>query len=385
MSSLPRLLALCLALTFASCQATTYTGHSFDLEFDRATAPTHIAAAQAEIDAGQLEVALDRLFELHQTPSLDPADREVAGDLLNGTCVELIGILGDEVRPGRLKRIFNLEVPPRLRVEAGIAAAKAYLEDGERVKSFRQVRAVEDAFPMHHLRMQAGDLLLATGLDLAADDTTWFLFFSPARDRALEVLDFLVIHYPFHPGCDQAYQTLGLLLEATDWDYRAIARYEDLVAYHPDSPLAGEAEARIPMLRLDQMDRDDYDRHEVLRAREEAAAWLQRYPGHPLTGEVEALLGDAAVRLVRGDLVVSRFYLEVEQAFGARLHAERALREAELLGDLDLLAEADELLATADALAAAGGASELDMEDGEDTFEGDPTREEPVPGEVDAG
>ena len=147
----------------------------------------------------------------------------------------------------------------------------------------------------------------------------------------------------------------------------------------------GEAEARIPMLRLDQMDRDDYDRHEVLRAREEAAAWLQRYPGHPLTGEVEALLGDAAVRLVRGDLVVSRFYLEVEQAFGARLHAERALREAELLGDLDLLAEADELLATADALAAAGGASELDMEDGEDTFEGDPTREEPVPGEVDAG
>ena len=381
MTPKPRLLAFAACL-LASCAATTYTGHDFDEEFDRTTAPTHIAAAQTEIAEGDLEVALDRLIELHQTPSLDSADRAVAGELLNTTCVRLIGDLTAESKAGRLKRIFRLEVPPRLRVEAGISAARSYLDQGERVKSFRQVRSVEDAFPMHHLRMQAGDLLLAAGLDLAEDDTTWFLFFSPARDRAIEVLDFLVLNYPFHPGCDRAYQKLGQLYEVSGWDYRAIARYEDLVAYHPESPLAGDVEARIPMLRLLQMDRDDYDRHEVLRAREEAASWLGRYPGHRLTADVEALLDDAAGRLVRGDMEVARFYLKIDQAFGARLHAERALREAGLLGDEDLAAQADELLARAEDLEDAGGTSELTEDAG---LESEAGHEAPIPGEVDAG
>ena len=374
----PRLVAA-LAPLLVACTATTYSGHGFDEEFDRTTAPGHIADARTEIAAGDLEKALDRLIELHQTPSIDPEDRAVAGDLLNSTCVTLIERLLEETRPSRLKRIFKLEVPPRLRVEAGIAAAEAYLDDDERVKSFRTVREVEDAFPMHHLRMQAGDLLLRGGLSLATDDSVWFLFFSPAKDRAMEVLDYLVLTYPFHPGCDLAYQTLGQLYEDTGWDYRAIARYEDLVAYHPDSPLAVEVEARIPLLRLAQMDRDDYDRNEVLRARDEAAAWLGRYPEHPLRAEVEAVLGDAARRLVRGDLAVARFYLRVDEGFGARLHAERARREAELLGDADLVAEADGLVADADALEGPGAVAE------DPALDGDPTLDAPLPGEVDAG
>jgi len=371
---------LAVALLATSCVTTTYTGHSFDEAFDRGTAPAHIQSALAEIEAGETEVALDRLIRLHQTPSIAPVDRKVAGDLLNSTCVTLIGELEEAGKAGRLKRIFKLEVPPRLRIEAGIAAAQAYLDDEERVKCFRQVRSVEDAFPMHHLRMQAGDLLLQTGLSLATDNSRWFLFFSPARDRALEVLDYMVLHYPFHPGCDLAYQALGELYEAADWDYRAIARYEDLVAYHPDSNLAPVAEARVPLLRLAQMDRSDYDRHEVLRAREEAASWLGRYPDHELAGEVGALVIDASRRLVENDLNVARFYLRVDEAYGARLHAERAREEAEIQGLDELGLDAIGLLERAATLE-----GQVTAKDDEAVDVIDPMIEAPIPGEVDAG
>jgi hypothetical protein len=345
-----RLFLALATLLMASCVTTTYTGHSFDEPFSLETAADHIQKAEAEIAAGETEVALDRLIELHQTPSIDPADRKVAGQLLNDTCVKLIDQLVEEEHPSRLKRIFNLDLPPRLRVEAGIAAARAYLNDSERVKCFKMVRKVEQKFPMHHLRMQAGDLLLEAGLSLAADDSVWFLFFSPAKDRALETLDFLVLNYPFHPGCDQAYQALAILYEDADWQERAIRNYEDLVAFQPDSPLAPEAEARIPLLRLAQMERADNDRSEMLRARDEAAAWLERHPAHPLEEPVRGVLDQAERMLVQNDLVNARFYLRVEEPFGAHLYAKRALEEAEIADADDLAAEATELIAQADAL-----------------------------------
>jgi len=348
---IPRTLLLALVpLLAASCISTTYTGHDFDEPFSLETAPEHIQKAEAEIAAGDTEIALDRLIELHQTPSIDPADRKVAGQLLNDTCVLLIDQLVEEEHPSRLKRLFNLDLPPRLRVEAGIAAARAYLNDSERVKCFKMVRKVEDKFPMHHLRMQAGDLLLEAGLSLAADDSTWFLFFSPAKDRALETLDFLVLNYPFHPGCDQAYQALAKLYEDADWQERAIRNYEDLVAFQPDSPLAPEAEARIPLLRLSQMTRADNDRSEMVRARDEASAWLERHAGHPLEEPVRGVLSDAEQMLVKNDLVNARFYLRVHEPFGASLHAKRALEEAKIAKDQDLIDEATALVNEADAM-----------------------------------
>jgi len=351
-SSLRLALALCL-LSAASCVTTTYTGHKFDEPFNRDTAPEHIEKAQAEIASGDGEVALDRLIELHQTPSLDPASRKVAGQLLNDTCITLIAQLVDEEHPSRLKRLFSLDLPPRLRVEAGVAAARAYLNDGERVKCFKMLRSIEEKFPMHHLRMLAGDLLLECGLSLAGDDTRWFLFFSPAKDRALETLDFLVLNYPFHSGCDQAYWALAQLYEDSGWQERAIRNYEDLVAFHPTSPMAPEAEARIPLLRLSQMERADNDRAEMLRARDEGAAWLARYPDHPRGEDVRAVLLDAERRLVLNDLITARFYLRVKESFGATLHARRAKEEAQLASASDLFDEADEVLAKAEALAAA--------------------------------
>lgn len=343
-------LLLCLCLAFTSCAAVTYTGHSFDTPFDRSTAGYHVDQAKAEVAAGELDIALDRLAKLHATPSLDPALRKEAGQLLNDTCVVLIEDLVERGEPNRLDRIFGLELPPRLRVEAGIAAARAYLDDSERVKCFKQVRKVERRFPMHHLRLPAGDLLLEAGLSLAADDSKWFLIFSPAKDRALETLDFMVLNYPFHPGCDQALHALGRLYEDASWAERAITNYEDLIAFHPQSPLAADAEARIPILRLSQMDRADNDRTEILRARDEARDWLARYPQHELSTTMQAVFDEAERRLVENDLVVARFYLRIDEPFGAELHAKRALEEARYAGDAALVETAQGVLDQATSL-----------------------------------
>jgi hypothetical protein len=343
-------LLLCLCFAFASC-ASTYTGHKFDQPFDRTTAEYHIQEARAEYDAGELDIALDRLARLHQTSSIDPALRKQAGGLLNDTCVAVIAQLLEEGDPDSLDRIYALELPPRLRVEAGIAAARAYLDEGERVQCFKIVRKVERKFPLHHMGLPAGDLLLEAGLSLAADDSTWFLFFSPAKDRALETLDFMVLNYPFHPGCDQALNALAKLYEDANWHERAITNYEDLVAFYPESALAPEAQARIPLLRLYQMDRADNDRAEILRSRDEARTWLERYPNNELSEPMRALFDEAETRLVKNDLVVARFYLRVNEAFGAELHAKRALEEAQYAANEALVKEATLVLEQANALA----------------------------------
>ena len=333
-------LSLALLLS-ASCISTTYTGHDFDEAFTQTNAPEHVAKAQAEVADGEMEIALDRLIELHQTPSLDPATRKDAGELLEVTLLTLVDELIEVESPARLKRLFNLELPPRLRVTAGVAAGRAYLNDGERVKCFKMLRKVEQTFPLHHLRMPAGDLLLESGLSLATDDSTWFFLFSPAKDRGMEVLDFMVLNYPSHPGCDRAYAALADLYEVARWHERAIENLEDLVAFHPNSPLAARAEARIPLLRMERLLRDDNDRNEVLRAREEAAAWLTRHSGHELEPDVRALLSQCSSRLVENDLVTARYYLRIDESYGATLHAERAWKEAQLIGDVDRTSQAE--------------------------------------------
>lgn len=334
-----RLLLPLLLLLVTGC-ATTYTRHSFDQPFDRSTAEHHIDAAAAEYEAGELDVAIDRLVKLQNTPSIEPSLRKRAGQLLNDTCVRLIDELLAAGEPELLERVYALEMPPRLRVEAGIAAARAFLDEGERVQCFKTVRKVEREFPLHHLRLPAGDLLLEAGLSLAADDTTWFLFFSPARDRALESLEFMVLNYPGHPGCDQALFALAQLYVDASWSQRAITNYSDLVAFYPNSPLAPEAQARIPLLRLEQMELPENDRTEVVRSRDEAQAWLERYPDHALAPAVRSVFDEAERRLVLNDLVVARFYLRIDEPFGAELHARRALEEAEYAGQPELIAEA---------------------------------------------
>jgi tetratricopeptide (TPR) repeat protein len=155
-----------------------------------------------------------------------------------------------------------------------------------------------------------------------------------------------VIHYPDEQRCPEAFFALSQAYEA-DGDYdEAIARSRDLLIYHPESPYAPAASARLPYLRMARVRRDDYDRGELLKAQGELAAWRTHYPNHELAGWVGELERECSTRLVHSDLYLAGFYRQTESVDGQRLHAERARALAQENGLGDEVAEAEAILAS---------------------------------------
>jgi tetratricopeptide (TPR) repeat protein len=197
------------------------------------------------------------------------------------------------------------------------------LAEDRRISAYRQVKKVDQDLPGHPERVRAGDVLARAGLSLIRDDGRYNLLFH-YRPRGVQALEYLVLHYPLEPHCAEAYSALSEVYER-DGDFdEAIQRCDDLLLYHPNSPYVVAAKARLPYLRLCRLERDDYDRSELLRAQAELAEWLQRYPGHELSEWVKGLVHECQTRLVRNDLYLAGYYERVRAPAGQRLHALRA-------------------------------------------------------------
>jgi hypothetical protein len=265
-----------------------------------------------------------------------------------------------------------------------VTAARKRLEADKPYKAFRLLQKVEERYPTHHERRTAGQICAEAGLRMAQDKKRFLGLFSN-RDEGIEALEWLVVTYPSEPRGAEAYFRLAKMY-AEDRDFQlAVRRYEDLVAYHLKSPLAVDAQARIPRMRLAGLESPEYDRRDLLRARSELEAWLRQYAGHELEQRVQRDYGDCLRRLVLSDQGIARFYLRVDQPFGARFHASRALETARRSGDEGLVARSEGLIARADALErelGTGGSREgfLDRPDARlkpsEALETPPTREE---------
>lgn len=330
---------LLLTLLISACASTQVPGAQRPApDFDQ-LGPDGVQAelelVRAEIDAGDSVTAFQVLRELWTVKNLAADARSEAELLLEQSA---LGVIEVTQSPGRLKGLFNADLPGRVRVTFGIAAAQRYLEQGERVDAFRMVEKVDDAFPTHHLRLQAGEILSEAGLSLARDRSRNFIFFR-VRARAPQVLEYLVLNYPLAPRVDEAYEALALLYEEDrEWQL-AIDRHTELLTYHPDSPLAVTSEAAIPRLRLDSLRRYQYDRGQMELAEEELDTWLSRHPGGDLEPDVRTNLARARRMLAQNDLGVAKFYRRIDRPFGAHFHADRALLEARTAEDEKLIAK----------------------------------------------
>jgi hypothetical protein len=241
-------------------------------------------------------------------------------------------------------------LPRRARATWAVAQARALLDEDELFEAFLALRDMERVHRTHHLRTQAGDLVYEAGSRLALDGQR-VLFFFRRSTNAPQVLDYLVLQHPSHPRAPDAYLLLASIYEQSGRLELAVERYEDLLLYHPGAEGALEAELRVPVLRLQQHLRDDYDRQELVRAKSELERWLGRHGARPevpasLVDEARAALADTVGRLVRNDLIVARFYVRVDEPVGARLHGQRALELARSGGLTELAEQADELLAS---------------------------------------
>ncbi len=330
LSSLLPWLALCVA-----CRSQPFG------KIDRANAREHLDQAEADVSAGDFARALAHLEAVREVRSLDPDLRAREDRLIDvaarGRFEELA-----QAPPGELEELFHSELPERVRARAGILAAQRMLAMDRRISAFRMVKKVDTTLPGHPERVLAGDVLARAGLSLIRDPGRYNLLFH-YRPRGVQTLEYLVLHYPLEPRCPEAYFALSELYEKDGELDPAIERTEELLLYHPDSAYAAAASVRLPYLRLCRLQRDDYDRGELLRAHDELESWLAQHPGHELEGWARELERDCEQRLVKNDLSLARYYVKVRAPAGVRLHAARA-RALALEAGLTAQAEAAQAL-----------------------------------------
>ncbi len=340
------LLALAGLAGLAGCRS----GSSGDV--DSASAGEQLGLAQEDIEAGILQRALERLIAVREVDGLDPDVRARQEELLEeATRRRFAELEGSD--SSALEELYEESLPERLRARAGILAAERMLSEGRRVSAFKMIKKVDQALPSHPERVLAGDVLARAGLSLIRDDGRYYLLFR-YRSRGIQALEYLVVNYPLDPHCPESYYALSETYEKTDDLDLAIERSEDLFLYHPLNPFAIAAGVRLPYLRMKRLQRNDYDRSELLRAHQELAAWLERNPDHELADWGRELERECRTRLVESDLILARYYRRIRTPEGVRVHAERALSTAREAGFESQAAEAQELLEGVSAAPPAG-------------------------------
>ena len=318
------------------------------IDFDRprtaAEVPGTIELARAHVAEGRTGRALQLLGWAREVRGLGTRLRDEVETLLDSLAERRIEELSGQPEGAReLSRMVDMGLPNQLAVAAGLRSARLYLDQGRRYKAYRLLRRLEDKYPRHHGKVEAGAILAEAGLSAIQEDSSFLGMFT-ARDEGIEMLEYLVLTYPADRRCAEAYDALARAYEEDRRWTLARERHEDLRLWHADSPLAVNSEAMIPKLRLRALGSPEYERRELLKARYELETWLANHAGHELEDDVRADLADCMARLVENDLSVARFYVRVDQYAGARLHASRALADASEAGLTKLEAKARRLV-----------------------------------------
>jgi tetratricopeptide (TPR) repeat protein len=314
-------------------------------KLDAEQVPHAIERAEAALAAGDAERALAWMTSAAEASGLPTEQREQVQRLLERSAearVEELSTSGSD--PDELADMLDLELPRQIVVTAAVRAARTMFEAGDRMDAYHLIKKTDTKFPLHHERIAAGDLLYEIGASLAADKSSFLGLFKKSDD-AQEVLEYLILYYPWATNCDHAYATLAAIYEDDkEWEL-AIDRHEKLVLNHSSSPLRVTSQAAVPRLRLAALRSPEYDRSELLRAKHELEEWLRAYSGNELEPTVRLYLADCMRRLSDNDLIVARFYRTVDNPFGARRHAERALEEARVAQDAGRERAAEEFVA----------------------------------------
>lgn len=364
-----RLGTLAALLVFDLCACSTLASwlpggpERIPAKLDPDRVPHSIERAQTELAAGNTQRALKWMRSASESSGLATEMREEVQRLLETAAdrrIQELSLPGTD--PEELADMVDLGLPRQIAVSAGMIGARKMFEAGDAMDGYRLLKKLDQKFPLHHERVAAGDLLVEIGLWLVEHGRGfWGLYKS--TDDAQEVLEYVILTEPSATHCDEASAALARIYE-TEREYKlAIDRHNQLVLDHPQSPLKPWSQARIPHLRLVRHRSPEYDRSELLKARTELEEWLASYAGQEHETEVRIDLGDAWWRLSRSDLVIADYYTTVGNAFGARHHASRAVEEARLAGDEDLVREAEATLKRLPAAAAKPADAPADAKD----------------------
>jgi hypothetical protein len=339
-----RLFVLCLALGFVACAGRTKPA-GLPPKYDILTAPGAVDQALTELQEGQTELAFERLHLASDVRGLPAETRnqiEANLDLAAEAWIKELDAEGDR---HALKYLYDLDLRRPIAVQSGVLSAQHYLSAGYRLKAYQLIKKIDEKYPFHHMRDEAGTVVAEAGFSFAADNSRYGLFYLfKHKNQAPELLEYLTLNHVAHELSDDAFYKLAQIYEENKRWQLAIERQGDLVLYSPGSPFVPASKARIPHLRLAGLSSPEYDRRELLRARDELDSWLSQYAGHEAEAQVRLDLLDCMRRLADNDLSIARFYRRVKNAYGAEYHARRAIEEAQDGHDDNQQTEARELL-----------------------------------------
>lgn len=294
--------------------------------------------------AGEHAKALDWMLATRETEGLAPEQREASRVLLEEAAKARVSELD---RPGgdasALADVSTYDLPRQIAVDAGLRAARRLMEEGEHHDGYLVLKRLDTRFPMHHERQAAGDLMIEMGLALKDDDDGFFGLFETV-DEAQEILEYAILNAPWARRCDEGYAALCAIYANERRFDLAIERAGQLVLNHPESSLRPRHQLLIPQLRLDSLLSPEYDRQALVQARVELIDCMRAFTDYELVAEARKDLVDCNLRLYENDMIVSKFYAEVESPWGARFHALRAIDEAREAGDAAREAQAREWL-----------------------------------------
>jgi tetratricopeptide (TPR) repeat protein len=336
-----------------ACASSTVRPSSLPNSLDLEEVPLAVTEARNELARGEgedLRYALGRLDIASDTEGLtSDQQREILQLRTIAVQARLQEISGGEpsrVKARTLEAIAQLELPGELAVRLTVEAASQWLAVGERRKSYKVLKKLDEQYPLHAERIAAGSILAEAGLSLAYDTGSYGLFFEYAA-LAPDVLVYFTTNYPDHPRGPEAYLALSHRHEQNRrWD-AAILNHQDLILFYPNSPEAVESRAQVPHLRLAMLASPEYDRSVLVLARAELDSWLadNQHIGHAMEASVTLDRLACIQRMADNDLVVARFYERVDNATGAQFHARRAVEFSRDGGDVEQIREAERLLA----------------------------------------
>ncbi|QDV06303.1 hypothetical protein Poly30_18120 [Planctomycetes bacterium Poly30] len=339
------LLTALLVLAATGCQSGPIGGAKA-LDLDEVP-PALEAATGVNLTASDdrdLAKTVGSMLSVLKTPKIETDQRATAQSILE---------VGAEELAARSQNAEDLEdlalsdLPSRISVPAGLRGARLLFEDDERSDAYRLIQRVDQRYPSHALRDEAGDLLWEIG-ESYANDKRRRLFLFPYSNRAPGVFEYLATEYPTHEKSDDALVKLAQIYTKDRLFDVAIEKHRELVLWSPGSPYRIKSEAEIPRLRLADLDGPAYDRDAMLLALSELEAWIASYGNHELRGEVDRTLVDCLQRLADNDLIVARFYSTVKSPEGARQHAVRALEFGKRAGNPEQQEEIRTFLASID-------------------------------------
>ena len=337
-----------LALVCGACKSVPSWipgSNSAPARLDAEEVPAAIERAQKDLADGHTESALDWMRAASAAKNLPTDQREEVQRVLEQAASKRISELSAPGKdPEDLADLVDLELPRQIAVEAGLAAARAQIANGNRMDAFRLLRKLDKKFPLHHEKQAAGDLIVEIGIALAKQHKSFLIFYS-TDSQAEDVLEYAILEHPWARRGDEAHTVLAdLYIRHHDLDL-AIDRLDKLGLDHPDSPLHPAAQALIPELRLRLLRSPEMDRGTLLKAEEEFKLWLKTYPEHELAAHVGVQLGDCLRRLCDSDLAIAGYYRTIENPFSVRFHARRAIEEAREAGDPERIARAQAMIA----------------------------------------